>query len=74
MKVTPVIMDDFLLVILTSLLINRSIQMDIHKVHNLPSLHQDPGAQFPYLLEGQYLAVFKHGLHPMIPTEHDITV
>ena len=46
MKVTPIVMDDFLLVILT-ILINRPSKIDLCKVHNLPALNPDFGVQFP---------------------------
>ena len=39
MRVSPIILDDFLLVILTVPLVDQSLQMDVYKVHNLPALH-----------------------------------
>ena len=56
------VMDDFLLVTLTIPLIDRSLQMDFHKIHNLPALHRVLGLQFSYVMEGQYLAISKYGL------------
>ena len=41
MKVIPVIMDDFLLMILSTTLIDKSLQMDLYKASNLPALHPD---------------------------------
>ena len=32
------------------------------------------GVQFSYFVEGQYLAISKHGLYVAIPTKHDITI
>ena len=72
MKVALVVMDDFLLLILTTPLIDRSLQMDLYKLHNLPELHPDLGVQFTYVLEGQYLAISKHGLYAAVPTEYEI--
>ena len=71
MKWTPVVMDDFLLVILT---IHRSLHMDLYKVHNLPALHQDLGAQFSYVMQGQYLVISKHELYVTVPKDHDIRI
>ena len=39
MRVSPIIMDNFLLLILTVPLVDQSLQMDLYKVHNLPALH-----------------------------------
>ena len=39
MRVSPIIMEDFLLLILTVPLVDQSLQMDLYKVHNLPALH-----------------------------------
>ena len=63
MKKNPVVMDDFLLVILTIPLIDRSLQIDLNKVYNLSALHQDIGVQFSCILECQYLEISKHELH-----------
>ena len=41
MRMSPIILDDFLLVILTVPLVDQSLQMDVYKVHNLPTLHPD---------------------------------
>ena len=45
MKVSPVVMDDCLLVTLTIPLIYRSLQIDLYKIENLPALHPDLGVQ-----------------------------
>ena len=60
-KVTPVLMDGFLLVILAIPLINMSLQIDVYNIHNLPALIQVLWLQFSYILKGQYLAISKHG-------------
>ena len=74
MRVSPVILDDFLLVILTAPLVDQSLQMDIYKVHNLLALHPELNIQFTYQLEGKYLAIGKHGLYAALPSEPDIRI
>ena len=59
MRVSPVIMDDFLLIILTVPLMDKFLQMDLFRVHNLPALHPEYKIQFTYILEGKYLAFGK---------------
>ena len=41
MKVTPIIMENFLLVILTIPLADQSLIMNLYKVHNMPALHPE---------------------------------
>ena len=72
MKITPIVQDDFLVIILTIPLMDKSLQMDLYQVHNLPALHPSLGVQFTYVLEGPYLAISKHGQYAAVPTAHDI--
>ena len=74
MRVRPIIMDDFLLLILTVPLVDQSLQMDLYKVHNLPALHPKLNIQFTYQLEGKYMAIGKHGLYAALPSENDIRI
>ena len=45
---------------------DKSLQIDVYKVQNLPAV--DPGikVQFYYVLEGQYLAVSNHSMHSSV--------
>ena len=58
-KMTPIMMQDFLLVILTIPPIDQRLEMDLYKVYNLPALHPELKLQFKYELEGEYLAISK---------------
>ena len=53
-KVTPIVID-FLMVILTISLVDESLQMNLYKVHNLPSLNPELQIEVTYDLEGEYL-------------------
>ena len=59
MKITPIVMDDFLLIILTIPLTDQSLEMNLYKVYNLPALHPELKVEFTYELEGEYLAITK---------------
>ena len=74
MKVTPVIMDNFLLVILTIPLADQSLVMNLYKVHNMPALHPELHVQFEYRLEGEYLAITKDKQYAALPTARDIRI
>ena len=72
MCITPIIMDDFPLIFSTIPLLDKSLQVDVYKSYNLSALLLALGVKFSYTAEGYYLAVSKHGLYVLFPTEHDI--
>ena len=72
MKVTPIIMENFLLVILTIPLADQSLVMNLYRVHNLLALHPKLHVQFQYQLEGEYLAITKDKQYAALPTDRDI--
>ena len=74
MKITPVVMDDFLLIILTIPLTDQSLEMDLYKVYNLPVLHPKLKIEFTYQLEGEYLAISKSRFYAAIPTAREIRI
>ena len=59
MKITPMVMDDFLLILLTIPLTGQSWEMDLYKIYNLPTLHPKLKIEFTYQMEGEYLAISK---------------
>ena len=71
-KVTPIVIDDYLMVILTIPLIDSSLDVNLYKVHNLPMLHPQLQIQVVYELEGVYFATHMHGMYATIPKETDI--
>ena len=71
-KVTPIVMDDYLMVILTIPLIDSSLDVNLYKVYNLPMLHPKLQIQVEYQLEGAYFATHMHGMYATIPKESDI--
>ena len=74
MKVTPIVMDDFLLMILTIPLTDQSLEMDLYKIYNLPALHPKLKVEFTYQLEGEYLAITKNKLYAALPTADEIRI
>ena len=74
MKITPIVMDDFLLIILTIPLTDRSLKMNLYKVYNLPALHPELKVEFTYELEGEYLAITKNKLYAALPTAREIRI
>ena len=59
MKIIPIVMNDFLLIILTIPLKDHSLEMNLYKVYNLPALHPELKVEFTYEMEGEYLDITK---------------
>ena len=74
MKITPIVMDDFLLIILTIPLTDQSLEMNLYKIYNLPTLHPELKVEFTYELEGEYLAISKNKLYAALPTAREIRI
>ena len=74
MKITPIVMDGFLLVLLTIKLTDQSLEMDLYKIYNLPTLHPKLKIEFIYQVEGEYLAISKSRLYAAIPTAREIRI
>ena len=74
MKITPIVMDDFLLILLTIPLTDQSLEMDLYKIYNLPTLHPKLKMEFTYQIKGEYLAISKSRLCAAIPTAREIRI
>ena len=74
MKVTPIVMDDFLLIILTIPLTDQSLEIDLYKIYNPPVLHPKLKVEFTYQLEGEYLAITKNKLYAALPTAGEMRI
>ena len=74
MKITPIVMDDFLLILLTIPLTDQSLEMDLYKIYNLPTLHPKLKVEFTYQIEGEYLAMSKSRLYAAVPTAREIRI
>ena len=74
MKITLIVMDDFLLILLTIPLTDQSLEMDRYKIYNLPTLHPKLKIEFTYQIQGEYLPISKGGLYAAIPTTREIRI
>ena len=66
-KVTPVVLDRLLVILLTIPLTDQSLEMNLYQVHNLPLTAPDLHMTATYNLEGEYLAIGKKGMYVAIP-------
>ena len=71
-KLTPIVLQDYLMLILTVPLVDQSLQMNLYKVHNLPMLHPTLNVHAQYELEGTYLATMMEGMFISLPTALDV--
>ena len=74
MKITPVVVEDVLSMLLTIPQIGKSLQMNVYKVHNLPALQTKLGVAAEYVLEGDLLAVDQHGLYVALPDAREMQI
>ena len=68
----PIVLEDYLMLILTVPLIDQSLHMNLYKIHNLPMLHPTLHVHAEYEVEGSYLATVMEGMFIMLPTALDV--
>ena len=71
-KLTPIVLQDYLMLILTVPLVDQSLQMNLYKIHNLPMLHPTLNVHAQYELEGTYLATLMEGMFISLPSAVDV--
>ena len=71
-KLTPIVLQDYLMLILTVPLVDQSLQMNLYKVHNLPMLHPTLNVHVQYELEGTYFTTLMEGMFISLPTALDV--
>ena len=71
-KLTPIVLQDYLMLILTVPLVDQSLQMNLYKVHNLPKLHPTLNVHVQYELKGTYLVTMMEGMFLSLPTALDV--
>ena len=73
-KVTPIVMDKMLVILMTIPVLDKSLELNIYQVHNLPAI--PPGQEIAalYQLESRYFAIGKHVMYVTLPTEQSVRV
>ena len=71
-KLTPIVLEDYLMLILTVPLVDQSLHMNLYKVYNLPMLHPDLHVHAQYEIENTYLATMMDGMFITLPTALDV--
>ena len=73
-KITPVVIDKLLVILLTIPIIDSTLELNVYCVHNLPAIPLGHKIATTYLLEGDYFAIGKHGVYAALPNERSIQV
>ena len=71
-KLTPIVLEDYMMLILTVPLIDQSLHMNLYKVYNLPMLHPILHVHAQYEKESSYLATVMDGMFITLPTALDV--
>ena len=71
-KLTPIVLQDYLMLILTVPLVDQTLYMNLYKVHNLPMLHPTLQMHVQYEIEGPYLATLMDSMYLTLPTDIDV--
>ena len=71
-KLTPIVLENYLMLILTVPLIDQSLHMNLYKVYNLPMLHPVLHVHAQYEIENTYLAPVMDGMFITLPTALDV--
>ena len=71
-KLTHIVLEDYLMLILTVPLVDQSLHMNLYKVYTLPMLHPVLHVHAQYEIENTYLATVMDGMFITLPTALDV--
>ena len=71
-KITPIVMDKMLDILMTIPVLDKSLELNIYQVHNLPAIPPGQEVAALYQLESRYFAIGKHGMYVTLPTEQSV--
>ena len=73
-KITPIVMDKMLVILMTIPVLDKSVELNIYQVHNLPAIPPGQEVVALYQLESRYFAIGKHGMYVTLPTEQTVRI
>ena len=71
-KITPIVVDKMLVILMTIPVLDKSLELNIYQVHNLPAIPPGQEVAALYQLESRYFAIGKHGMYVTLPTEQSV--
>ena len=73
-KITPIVMDKMLVILMTIPVLDKTLELNIYQVHNLPAILPGQEVAALYQLESKYFAIGKHGMYVTLPTEQLVRI
>ena len=73
-QITPVVVEDTLVMLLTIPLMDKSLKLNIYQIHSLPALQPTLGVIARYQIENKYIAIDDHGLFIAMPDEIEVRI
>ena len=73
-KVTPIVMDKMLVILMTIPVLDKTLELNIYQVHNLPAMPPGQEVESLYQLENQYFAIGRHGMYVTLPMEQSVRI
>ena len=73
-KITPIVMDKMLVILMTIPVLDKTLELNIYQVHNLPAIPPGQEVAAIYQLESKYFAIGKHGMYVTLPTEQSVRI
>lgn len=67
LRVTPVIVDNIVVLMLKIPLVDKKVNVTLYRVHNLPALHPRLGIGYHFVLEGEYYMITQDGKYEAVP-------
>ena len=74
LRITPVVLDKLLVVLLTIPLTDQSLEMNIFRIHNLLLVHPEYHVSAKYKIEGDYIAVDKKSMYVALPEKDSLQI
>ena len=63
-----------LVILMTIPVLDKTLELNIYQVHNLPAIPPGQEMEALYQLENEYFAIGKHGMYITLPTEQSVRI
>ena len=67
-------MDKMLVILMTIPVLDKTLELNIYQVHNLPAIPPGQEVESLYQLENQYFAIGRHGMYVTLPVELSVRI
>ena len=73
-KVIPIVIDKMLVILMTIPVLDKTLELNIYQVHNLPAIPLGQEVESLYQLDNKYFAIGRHGQYIMLPKEQSVRI